>query len=169
MMRQHITKSRRASVPVRRGRRAAAVARPEARHADQPLDVSLLIAVTSTRVALEKNRVGLRMTSGPAGTPFACECQSFQCHLHGDVCAAAEGAHRVRLPAGAQSCCWFCGRRMALDRRKSRQRAPSQRGRSMTAPSTSELRISAPQLKREWSLWPELGWNPGNLRGLSKG
>ena len=61
-----------------------------------------------------------------------------------------KAAHRVRLPAGAQSCCWFCGRRMALDRRKSRQRAPSQRGRSMTAPSTRpELRISAPQLKRE--------------------
>src|SRR5437868_3102426 len=38
---------------------AEAVACPEARHADQPLDVSLPIAVTSTRVALEKSRVRL--------------------------------------------------------------------------------------------------------------
>ena len=26
-----------------------------------------------------------------------------------------------------------------------------------------------PQFKREWSLWPEFGWIPGNLCGLSKG
>jgi hypothetical protein len=34
----------------------------------------------------------------------------------------------------------------------------------------ARVRVSpASQLKREWSLWPELGWNPGNLRGLSRG
>jgi hypothetical protein len=28
---------------------------------------------------------------------------------------------------------------------------------------------STPQLKREWSPWPEFGWIPGNLCHLSKG
>jgi hypothetical protein len=32
-----------------------------------------------------------------------------------------------------------------------------------------ELRVSRPQLKREWSLWPEFGWIPGNLCDLSNG
>src|SRR5215469_13174314 len=27
----------------------------------------------------------------------------------------------------------------------------------------------APQLKREWSPWPEFGWFPANLRDFSKG
>ena len=40
----------------------------------------------------------------------------------------------------------------------------------MTASSTGpELRIPAPQLTREWSLWPEFGRIPGNLCDLSKG
>ena len=30
-------------------------------------------------------------------------------------------------------------------------------------------RSSSPQLKREWSLWPEFGWISGNLCDLSKG
>jgi len=32
-----------------------------------------------------------------------------------------------------------------------------------------ELRIRTPQLKREWSPWPEFGWFPANLRDFSKG
>jgi hypothetical protein len=36
-------------------------------------------------------------------------------------------------------------------------------------PSTGPaLRIPAPQLTREWSLWPEFGRIPGNLCDLSK-
>jgi hypothetical protein len=37
------------------------------------------------------------------------------------------------------------------------------------APACPRPRGFATQLKREWSLWLELGWIPGNLRELSKG
>jgi hypothetical protein len=34
---------------------------------------------------------------------------------------------------------------------------------------TRELRSPTPQLKREWSLWPEIAWIRGNPARLSKG
>ena len=40
--------------------------------------------------------------------------------------------------------------------------------RGMLAPGPSSV-PPAPQLKREWSLWPEFGSDPGNPRELSKG
>jgi hypothetical protein len=40
--------------------------------------------------------------------------------------------------------------------------------RGMLAPGPSCV-PPAPQLKREWSLWPEFGSDPGNPRELSKG
>jgi hypothetical protein len=40
--------------------------------------------------------------------------------------------------------------------------------RGMLAPGPSCV-PPAPQLKREWSLWPEFGLDPGNPRELSKG
>ena len=43
--------------------------------------------------------------------------------------------------------------------------------RLLTIPAepSPELRIPAPQLKREWSPWPEFSSDPGNPRELSKG
>ena len=40
--------------------------------------------------------------------------------------------------------------------------------RGMLAPGPSCV-PPAPQLKREWSPWPEFGWIPANLCDLSKG
>src|SRR5262249_52205488 len=52
---------------------------------------------------------------------------------------------------------------MQIDDQRVREHA-----RGMLAPGPSCV-PPAPQLKREWSLWPEFGLDPGNPRELSKG
>jgi hypothetical protein len=52
---------------------------------------------------------------------------------------------------------------MQIDDQRVREEA-----RAMLAPGPS-CASSTPQLKREWSLWPEFGSDLGNLRELSKG
>jgi hypothetical protein len=88
-------------------------------------------------------------------------------------------ARKVRAQT-EQCCCWFCRWRiifgsaeiaanlrvisaMQIDDQRVREDA-----RRMLAPGPSCV-FPLPQLKREWSLWPEFGWSPGNLRDLSKG
>ena len=59
-----------------------------------------------------------------------------------------------------QWCCWLCRRRIIFG-------PTCARGRGMLA-AGPELRSPVPQLKREWSPWPEFGWFPANLRDFSK-
>src|SRR5262249_32606056 len=60
-----------------------------------------------------------------------------------------------------QWCCWLCRRRIIFG-------PTCARGRGMLAAGPSCVSL-APQLKREWSPWPEFGWFPTNLRDFSKG
>src|SRR5262249_44680646 len=60
-----------------------------------------------------------------------------------------------------QWCCWLCRRRIIFGPTCARGRGMLAAGPSCVSP--------APQLKREWSPWPEFGWFPANLRDFSKG
>jgi hypothetical protein len=59
--------------------------------------------------------------------------------------------------------------------RKSRQFLPSQRSTDARASIAADILalgpscVYTPQLKREWSLWSEFGWIPGDLCDRSKG